>query len=226
MKYAFFVIILCSLTACRSIKDSDFAVGEPNRFLLPALEVRYDVFSFQYLSALNFFEVPESNLDETFHADSAKFLTAMTLSQRAHDIITLFDQEVRSNIISSDERMQGYLVCKIANGKTERKLGFAVLSGLTFGIPNLFGMPIGRVNTSLELQVAIYNRDKELVKTYTAPCDGRAWIALYYGYSEKGNNMQESPVYRKANIEAFKCALAKIKHAIEEEHDKLLFLLR
>ena len=193
--------------------------------LLPNLEVRFDSFSFQYLPGLNFFKVPPLSFENTIHVDSLDYVSTIHLTQRATDILRVFKSEVNANIIEDYGSSRGYIVCSIRDAKTENKYGWAVLSGLTLGIPNLFGMPLGKVQTYLDVQVDFYSSKREKVKTYSYACEGHAWIALYYGYSER-RTFNDSPVNRKATLEAFKCALSTIKAQINDDYHDLTFKLR
>jgi hypothetical protein len=218
---SFFILIFVLLSSCRSIKDTDLKAGRQNNRLLPPIEIRIDLQSFHFLRHTPYLRTPETNLNQTFQIDTAIYISSFNLSNRHIDIATIFENEVQQSICYSEGEKKGYIVCKLTDGQTRQKYVLPIVSGLLLGIPNLFGMPVGRVKTQLTVEVDIYNNNQELIGQYSAPCRASAAIALYYGYSEFGPLLRESNVYRKAAIKAFSCAMQNIKQQIELDYNRL-----
>ena len=214
-RFLIFSAIILFFASCRSLKESDFNAGPQNAKLLPPLEVRIDYNSFHFLRHTPYLRAPETSLENTVHIDTAIYFASMSLSNRIIDIATIFENEVLQSISYEGDNEKGIIVCKLIGGQTRMNYAWAVASGLMLGIPNLFGFPVGRAKTDLTVEVDIYNKDKKLIGSYSAPCRGRAPVAFYYGYSEFGPIMRESNVYRKAAIRAFSCAMQDIKKQIQ-----------
>jgi hypothetical protein len=220
MKYFIYITISTFLFfSCRSIKEIDFKGGEPMPSLLPAIELRVDLNSFSKINAMYIERMPETPFEYTYSVDSSIYFSTLSYSLTSADKIKIFEHEMLYNITEQGQsQTQGYAVFRISKGNYNQKFAWAIISGLTLMIPNLVGMPVGSVVTDLEVQIDFYDTKQKLIKKYTASGRGKAWIALYYGYSEMGPLVTQSNVFRIAYIKAVKSAMQNIKLQIEEDY--------
>lgn len=229
-RYRFFYLILFGtlFLSCRTVKDSHLYTNDSNQVLLPSLEPYVDLMSFQraYSSFQLLREPDRYEFSKAIDIDSALLVSSMFQTNRVIDNLFIFEHEVYNNITDTTSQEKGYIVCRIKNGSVNPgNYTLAVISGLTLFITNLLGMPISKVDTSLELEVIIYNNSKEKVASYNAQGEGRAWLAMYYGYSDFGNPREETALYRKSSILAFRSAINNIKEQINKDAQNIMWNL-
>jgi hypothetical protein len=225
-RYIFILTSILLLFSCRTIKDKDLTGGKPIPLLLPPLELRVDLTSFAKIGAGHIERMPETPFEQTYSVDSAIYFSTLYYSLTSADKIKIFEYEMTNNIAEQRrDKSRGYAVFRISRGNYKQKFAWSIVSGLTLMIPNLLGMPYGRVVTELDVQIDFYDSNKNLIKSYQANGKGKASLALYYGYSEFGPLLQSS-VFRIAYIKATKSAMEKVKLQIEEDHHFLSSQLR
>ena len=231
--FKFFCLSMMALflLSCRSVKDAERYTDITNQNLLPSLSPYVDIESFhRAYTSFQFMRQPDRyEFSKAIDMDSAIFTSSMMFRQRIVDDLLTFEHEVYNNITDTTTQKKGYIVCRITNGFVDPgNYALAVISGLTLFIPNLLGMPISKVDTFLELEVNIYNLNEERVASYVAEGKGRAWVALYYGYSDwnMGSARGESNVYRKSSILAFNNAMRNIKEQINKDAQNIAWGLR
>jgi hypothetical protein len=213
-----FIIIALLASSCVSIKQSDFHQIPKNSVLLPALETRFDLYSFESAYSLGTTSGSSVGYGTAVSNSSAIVISGGTSihsrDPRIQDAITIFDRNVKENITNPYGEKKGYIVCKMADGSSKLSIGLVVLSGLTLCIPNLFGMPFGSYKTYLDVEVEIYNMRDELIGRYSEICSEKAWMACYWGYSDKNASI-------KSAVDAFSCALSSINDQIVDDADRL-----
>lgn len=126
---------------------------------------------------------------------------------RFHDVVTLFEREVRDKITQSVGKRKGYINLKIPAIVVAEDYGWGILSILTLGLPAFVGMPVNAVKTAMDIEVEIYDLEENMVARYNATCERKSHVAFYHGYDKEG-------ALRKSNLDAFKCAMNDIKNQI------------
>lgn len=211
--------IILLMTSCVTMKISDVNPEHRNTNLLPTLKPHVDVLSFQnsYASVPNsvIHVYPESVQDIIILGEVFEQTNYSGYDPRIQDAISIFIKDVKNNITTPYGDKKGDIMCRMTFGDTNSKgIGWAYLSAFTLFIPNLFGMPILRNRTTIELEVEIFNNDKKIIGRYRADCTNKKYVALYWG-----------SIYptaaRRANATAFKCAMNKIKAQIDRDADRL-----
>lgn len=212
-------LLILSLS-CASIKPQDFQPTPKNTTLLPPLEPRVDLYSFE--SAYTAGHVQSTSVGYGTALAGTPGLLGVSVSNgtvtkdpRVQDAITYFDRDIKNNITNPYGQRNGYALAKIVNGKSgpssfAASMLYAVLAGGTLFVGNMLGLPLSDNKTELEVEVEIYDVSNNLVAKYNSSCSDRQWVAMYYGYAPLDAG-------RVAGINAFKCALNKIKQEIDKD---------
>ena len=203
---------------------SDLKPTSKNIKLLPALEPKIDIMSFEsaYSSGTSIGAVStyNSKLSNSTYIGIGSGTSTIYKDKRVQDAITIFDRDVKENITIPYGDKKGSIVCKIAaGGGRNGDVLWGVLSGLTLMTGNLFGMPIGSCITDIEVEVEIYNLKDNLIAKYSATGSDKAYVAAYWGYEPQQGQ-------RKSAFTAFKMALNTIKLKIQADYDRLTFELK
>jgi hypothetical protein len=82
-------------------------------------------------------------------------------------------------------------------------------------IPNLFGMPMAKIISTVDVDVEIYTNNDRLIARYNASGINKSYSALYYGY-------KYSSLGRISGIKAFRMAMNDVKLKIESDKERLL----
>ncbi|HHH52492.1 MAG TPA: hypothetical protein ENK91_02445 [Bacteroidetes bacterium] len=216
----FYFTIVFFLSSCVSLKLSDIRpVGKLNN-LLPALTPHVDIKSFENtylgLSAALIESHPIYYGNDVWGADIVETYAYPDVDPRIQDAVSIFIKDVKENMTNPLGEKRGDILCRITYGDVGRKgLGWFYLSTITGFIPNLVGFPLMSTKATIELEVQIFDNDKNLIGRYVADCENTKYIALYWGSSYPD-------AARKANAAAFKCAMVKIKRQIQQDAPKLI----
>lgn len=226
------------LSSCATLTMADLKPYNKNRELLPALEPRIDVASFETAYSLGYSKSTTSGYATTTETVNTSKNTTYKVGEvvgnavtdnimgrdpRVQDAITLFDREVKNNICNPYGDNTGYILCKVAVSKVRRSgYGWTLLSAVTLLVPNLLGMPFGTYKTALDVEVEIYGLKNNLIGRYNAQAYDKTWIALYYGYSPMGPSEVATPAARISGINAFKEAMNDIKGQIENDYNRII----
>jgi len=221
----YLIFIALSITSCASMKMTDLKPTPKNNQLLPTLEPRVDLSSFESAytlgsttsnSAGTVYGQTRTNQNRTSTIGIGSSTTTSTSIKdpRIQDAITIFDRDVKDNITDPFNDTKGVILCKINASNPKVGYGWSVLSGFTLMIPNLLGMPIGSYKMSLDVEVEIYNNNGKLIGRYNAQSKEKTYMALYWGYGKDAA--------RVANIKAFREALNIIKKEISNDYEKLV----
>lgn len=227
-KLIFLTVIIQLVSSCASMKMSDLKPEPKNNKLLPTLQTRIDINSFESAYTLG---TATSTSSGTVYGQSktgqnktqvsgigvSVSSTTMSKDPRIQDAITIFDRDVKDNITDPFGESKGYILCKINASNNKVNLGWAVLSGVTLMVPNLFGMPMGAYKIELDVDVEIYDHSEKLIARYNGVAKKKTYMAAYWGYGKD--------VERVANIKAFRAAMNQIKLQIENDYEKLLLKL-
>lgn len=218
-KLNFLVVTVVLFSSCLTIKTSDLRPLNKNSSLLPALDPKPDIGSFESVFSIGKSVGFSSSLSRT----TALNVSTLKRDARVQDVITIFDREVKDNITQQFGDKKGYIVCKIVSGNLRGGgYGWAILSGMTFLVPNLFGMPFYTYTTSLDVEVEIFDLSNKLIAKYDAQCSNKVKVTLYNGYDGFG---EHSSAARISSINAFKGAMEDIKSKIEKDSNILIGLL-
>jgi len=197
-----------------------------NSFLLPALEIKVDLNSFESVYSVGYSTGTTAGYGTSVSTHSVvgfgSVQSSINRDPRVQDAITIFERDVKNNITNPIGEKKGYITCRIANGSAKAGcFGFSILSGFTLMIPNLLGMPFGCNKTYLDVEVEIYDLKNNLIGRYNAQGYDKTWVAMYYGYSDFGPDKSAKPVARISSINAFKSAMNEIKRQIENDYSRV-----
>jgi hypothetical protein len=206
------ILFLFALASCATLGPKDFEPLSKNRELLVSLEPVVDINSFEAAYSKGYTHKTDIQM-KTANDFSSSLPTASSVffnDKRIHDLISVFDTEVRKSIVIDSLDKYGYIKARIKKhdlSLTPESYLYMILSGGTLFVANILGMPGAKYQTILEVEVDILNKEKNVVKTYSAGCLGSGFAALYYGY-------EPNEAVRKGNLESFKECISKIKALI------------
>ena len=188
--------------------------------LLPALTPHVDIRSFEntyFGLASDFIESrPVYYGNDVWGAEVIESQIYPDSDPRIQDGISIFIKDVKENITDPYSEKEGDILCRITYGDVNNKgMEWFFLSTLTCFIPNLIGMPLMSVRSTIELEVQIFDNNKKLIKRYQADCTNKTYVALYWG-----SNYPTAA--RRANAAAFKCAMLKIKRQIDLDAPEII----
>jgi hypothetical protein len=136
-----------------------------------------------------------------------------TETQMGNDVQFIFSKELLGNICERRGGTKGVIYCRqVTRNGYIKNYWPPVISVVTLGVANLFGMKFKRQVFEVNIEVDIYDLDDNLVSTYSAVGAGEADVKAYTGYSEKG-------AQRTAFAFAFTDALQQIKDDMYEDFD-------
>ena len=134
--------------------------------------------------------------------------------QRIGDLINLFEKEVKENITDPNGQKKGYISLKLGYRGQSENWVYPIVSIVTLCIPNFLGFPFEHISQTLEVQVEIWNKNKDLIKKYTENVEDDEYLAMYWGYGEDTIN-------RKLAADNIKNALEKIRKRIEIDANEI-----
>jgi len=226
MKNAIFFLILGLIfTSCRSLKLADLKPEPKNNKLLPTLQIRIDINSFESAYTLGkatstssgtVYGQSTTGQNKTQVSGIGVSVSSTTVSKdpRIQDAITIFDRDVKDNITNPYGESKGYILFKINASNSKVNLGWALLSGVTLMIPNILGMPMSAYKIELDVDVEIYDNSEKLIGRYNGVAKKKTYVAAYWGY---GKDLE-----RVANIKAVRAAMNQIKLQIENDYEKII----
>lgn len=176
---------LALLASCRSVTYEDVnPTIQPNQNLLPVLDVRPD----------------QSSIRAVYNKKK---------DDRIADALSIFNKEVRENIIEQTGDKKGIITMRINYGNTTHNKFYQITPGLIY-IPTVLGVPFDSAEQTLDIEVLIQNTHKDVIKRYTANSSDTVYAALYWGYDNKD-------IDRKVAAENLKKALENIRHQINND---------
>lgn len=130
---------------------------------------------------------------------------------------TVFEREL-DNIMEQSGDYFGAIELVIIYEDLSIGYFWSILSGLTFMIPNIFGMPIGSGSAYLENEFIIYDKEGEVI-----------WKKSYYGKIEKAYSIYSyearfatsEDAYKEIMITLLKENIEKFKHDLEDDIIKI-----
>ena len=179
-----------SLTGCRAFDPSLLApAGAPLAQRLPRLtaEVQPPQFCFRFDS-----------------------------SAVARDLDTLFARQVREAVAAPRGAPQGFAVLTARCVRYGQGGGYSYVSGLTLGALTVFGFPWSRYHCTVDVQVDVRNRRRELVGTYYA--QGKAVLP---GGLYRRTNYQQKDCDRTLYLQCVRQGLEQIMPQLQAEGAQL-----
>lgn len=217
MKKILFVLIYLLLAACKSLSYGDLnPIPNPNSNLLPALEPVIDINNLETVYSSGGI----SGYSSSYGRGNSNWMQSSYMNMyaykdvRVEDAVNIFTQEVKDNITNPYGKKKGYIVMRLLNRGVD-DCGFCrFVSGFSLFTINLVGVPADSVAQSLDVEVEIYNNNKELVWRKKAHAYAHEYIAIGYGYSDR-------TIYRKLAADNLKQALMLIKMDINNDANKI-----
>ena len=233
MKRFFVIIGIISLVivvnGCKSLSLSTLEPKMKNKYLLPSLSPILDVESFGSVFGLikttGYGSV--GGVSKTMGRGYGIGYGSISMKSTTYsnpilnDIDVIFNRDVE-NICHLSGTPKGSIKCRLIVGKEKiyGGAGWAVLSGFTLCIPNLFGMPIMSPKCNLQIEVTIFDNNNSVVGRYTSDFrKQKTYVALYWGYSYN-NSMK-----RNARL-IFTGCMEDIKRQIEKDYTRLIEALK
>jgi len=126
----------------------------------------------------------------------------------------LFRQEMEENIMNpyGDKFGSAFYSSRIVDEKSG--MGFIVLSGLSLYTLNLVGLPMHRINRTIEIEIRILDLKGRLIGKYLGRGTGIANIGLYYGFDW-------TSAYDKVLYESITEALSSIRTSIDKDSERI-----
>jgi hypothetical protein len=109
---------------------------------------------------------------------------ANTSVQTSDEELKLFTQEVETNLIDPFGDKNGYIVLKRTTLKKSQGLIWTIPPLITIGGALVLGAPFQRVGYKMEAEIRIFDKRNKLIGKYSGIGEGKAWVALYWGYNQ------------------------------------------
>ncbi len=225
MKRYFLLILM--LSACQSINYQDVnPMISPNANKLPAMEPMVDMYNLEAVYTgggytgtadnygIGYVNDRWGNWVQTTSASGTQYKDA-----RVNDVINIFNKEVKENITDPYGEKKGYISLKLGYRGKDGSIFYPLVSALSLWSVNLLGFPAKEAKQSLEVEVEIWNKKKEIVRRYTANALNVEYIAMYWGYDE-------AEVYRKVAADNIKQALEQIRKQINNDAEEIKLKLK
>ena len=204
------VVLMLNISGCRTLGPETLIPKVKNEKLLPSLTPVFDYESFYTV-------FPMSTMVGVVSSGGV-----MSGSTSKNPVLegfnTIFQRDVRGNVCKFDpneldEKTNGKMRCSLVEASGKVRIWWAIPSGLTIFVANLFGMPLMSESHKLQIEVNIYDRNDKRVGRYTSDLHkDKAYTALYYGY----NNPTQ-----KCNRLIFTQCMEDIKQQIAKDYDRL-----
>ena len=136
---------------------------------------------------------------------------------RSRDVVSIINYDVKNNITNKTGKIGGTFKARVSNIESDYNIAYyplTVLQYITLFIPTVLGAPVGEQVCSIELEVDIENNHKEIVASYSEVGEGRAKVAVYYGYTHAEG-------LRYCSLLAVHNAMDKIKLNIAQDYANL-----
>lgn len=134
-----------------------------------------------------------------------------------YDLYTIFQRELENNIFAVGQYKHGTIVLRVT--RLDQRLGnWWVLTGITFFLSPVFGLPMYKTTSGIAISILIYNRDGNIIKTYSYHRDGtKKWRY----YTPGGIYFTEIKGLREHTILQFKDIMRQFREDIEKDIEEL-----
>lgn len=222
------MFVIAGFCGCKSLEKDLFQPDYRNASLLPKLTCWIDQPSFENAYGASSYSVKVSDdlktpygLTETPYGKGVYEITAKTklytAEKRIQDASDVFVTEVSDNICDMTTRKKGNIIIRAGDIYNKNNYKWSWLSGFTFGVLNVFGMPLCANETELEVIVEIYDTRNNLVAKFNERGYSKQYMAFYHGYYE---------FQRRAATLALQDGLMKIKELIEKDASTIKMKLK
>jgi len=205
------------LAGCKTIKLSDYNVKNSSPILLPNLEPQADMYNLQNVISKGYIQIT-SDVEYQYIYDLKNVDYNLKIKyfpeQRIYDIIRLFANEVKYNIVDTSSETKGSIQLNLISFKERKNLPLCFFSVWIMGYPCLLGVPFTYYTTKITAQITIYDKNNIEIKKYDGTGKGVAFMAMYWGY---GHDTR-----RKSAIEAFKNVMINIIFQINNDKTELM----
>ena len=198
----YFFLCSCSLPITYSDTHQQ---KNPNSNLLPALNTKISVPNLRaaFSDATDDEGKPDYNLRNVM----------------ADDAVNIFEREVEENITLGEGEKRGYISFRVTYVQLDNSTGLRALSMATLGLLNAVGLPMDKFTQTMEVEIEIMNKKRDVVKRYTQVVETSAYRAYYWGYKRKDIN-------RKVSADNVKEALRIIREKINKDASEILERLK
>lgn len=205
------------LGSCKTFNLADIPNEPSQSEKLPPLVPEFDKHSFGPLYA-DVYEIPARVLTGTANVNTIVngLAQSYTISE---DTKRIYQRFLLKNICERVGESKGFAVCRMGiRSKGIKQPIFPIISVLTFGIPNLFGMKYATFRDELEVIVDVYNHDDKVIASYSGMGEGEADARLYKGYTKRDAK-------RTAHALAFTKAMEEIQDQMIVDRSKIIEIL-
>lgn len=211
------LFVALSFCSCKSLHFSEMPKGSQLTQKLPPLKPEFDTESFRFQYA-DIYNTPVDVITGTrTPIDLIEGVAANHIM--TEDTKRIFSREIIQNISTSVGETKGYAVCRQGiRSKGIKSVLHPIISIVTLGIPNLFGMKYGDYQDELELIVDIYDINDKPVASYIGAGIGKGRVSLYNGYTLRDAK-------RLAHGSAFVNAMEEIKEQMLSDADAIAAVL-
>ncbi len=211
----YILIGMLFFTACKSITYQDVNPEiSPNKNLLPALESIVDMNNLEATYTVGSYNATANNIGTGFGGNSWAQTTYMNGTAykdiRIKDVINVFDKEIKENITTPYGSKKGYIVLKLGYRGVDGSIIYPLVSLATLMTINCLGFPAGEISQSLEVEVEIWNKNKELIRRYVENVRDTEYVAMYWGY-------HNATIGRKLAADNIKQAMKNIRQKINRD---------
>ena len=219
----YLLLVMVALCSCKSISYSDVnPTASQNPVLLPAMGTIVNMYNLESTYSAGGFTANSNtygaNYDNINYWDlfGTNTVTNGTnyKDDRVSDVVNIFEKEVQNNITSPYGAKKGYFALKLGYRGSEDSILYPLVSIFSLGMLNLVGFPYNELSESLEVQVDVLNKNKELIKRYNENIANSNYVAMWWGYDE-------GVVYRKVAADNIRQALEKIRISIANDANEL-----
>lgn len=213
----FLLLCILCLCSCKSITYKDVNPSIiPNSNLLPALEPIVSLNNLEATYTAGSYNGYVNNFGSGYGQNNwAGWMQTSTIEGtynkdiRVYDVINIFQKEVKENITSPYGEKKGYITLKLGYREKNISPFYILTSTLSLYTLNFLGYPINKVSQTLEVEVEILNKNKELIKRYVESSTDECYIAMYWGYS--------ASAHRKVAADNIRHTLEKIRLRINSD---------
>jgi len=211
------LLLLLLLASCKTLEYNDLNPEmSPNPVLLPAMDTLVDINNLESTYSSGTF-VSQSNSLGTGYVNNnfgGWFQTTSTVGTqykdpRVSDIINILNKEVKDNITTPYGEKKGYISLSLGYRGRSGTI-CPVISALTLFTINVIGFPFDKETQSLEVEVQIMNRKREVIRRYKENVLNSDYSAMWYGYDIQ-------TLQRKLAADNIKEALKKIRYRIKDD---------
>ena len=216
LKKILLVALILGAYSCRSTDISMLHPKTKIETLLPALTPTFDFESF----GIRFPHLITAGGDLSPSFVYGAFAVLANNSRHVADFNIIFQRDIEKNICVSDTygNKKGTIKCSLIDARGVDKTWWLIPSCCLLFIPNLFGMPCWASEAEMQIEVAIFDDNNNLVGKYRSDVhQHKTYVAAYWGYND--------PETRNYLLVFTKC-MDEIKRQIANDYHRLYTALQ